>query len=771
MTLVRDDIPFTRLPSPYKNSTDFSTYCIATRLHPYGIKPVDVVNVYAPPARWSPGQGTQERPFNPDQLEVSHRTIVGGDFNAHCATWDPYQRECGMGRAMEEWSVANGLVLLNDGSHTRFNPATGGRSTPDVTFVSADIASGALWTVDANLGSDHLPILITIPSKSQPQRKGRGRFNYKKANWEGYEKTLTDLIGPWQEEAASLPVDTLNTRLTSAIMKAAKRNIPFGRGNRKREPFWNEDCEEAVQKRDALLADATAPNHTREDVERYLAQREETAKIIQEEMEDQVRQKIMGLGTDGDLWRVLEELDGRCPAAKPAATIKRPTVPGCLPPKRDAASDREKAECFCKSYARASRLQKDKQSDRPIIKEARAAVKNCTCEGTRSDMCSPFTQEELRAALACLSTGKSPGIDGVANELLLHLPKAAEEVLLLLFNKSWESGVVPAAWRKAEIVAIPKKGKPPDAPESYRPISLLCSASKLLERLVQARLSYWLESRHLLTPNQAGFRRGHSTTDQIARVTQSIFDSFEQPKPGRAVLALLDFQRAYDRVWRAALLAKLARLQVPAHVIAWIKGFLSDRRARVRWGAVSSNWKVFQEGLPQGSVLAPLLWLVYMNDIDQDIPADVQASLYADDVAILSTGRSLRGCAETLQPALDVIDTWTRKWKVLPSVNKCSATYFSLDPKETGGKVAPPPSHSPRGAAETRTEADLSRHHSRRTAHLHSTHRVAPLPHGQEAPMSPGAGGESVRLQEENPADRLHRLYPSHLRLWRRSLP
>ena len=350
MTLVRDDIPFTKLPSPYGNHTDFSTYCIATRLHPKGMKPLDVVNLYAPPARWSPGQGTQERSFKPERLVVGNRTIVGGDFNAHCPTWDPYQRQCGMGHNLEEWSVANGLVILNDGSYTRFDPATGGRSAPDVTFATADIASGALWTVDANLGSDHLPMSIAIPSKAQPQCKGRGRFNFKKADWNGYESTLMELIGPWQEEAASLPADRLNTRLTSAIMKAAKRNIPFGRGSRQRESFWNEECEEATQKRDALLQDATAPNHTREDVERYLIQREKTATVIQEEMEEHARLKIMGLGTDGDLWRVLEELDGRQPSARPAATIRRPRVPGCQPPTRDAASDFEKAECFCKAY-------------------------------------------------------------------------------------------------------------------------------------------------------------------------------------------------------------------------------------------------------------------------------------------------------------------------------------------------------------------------------------------------------------------------------------
>ena len=201
------------------------------------------------------------------------------------------------------------------------------------------------------------------------------------------------------------------------------------------------------------------------------------------------------------------------------------------------------------------------------------------------------------------------------------------------------------------------------------------------------------------TPEPPGCRNAIGRTDplsrrrglpsKIARITQGIFDSFERPQPGRAALALLDFQRAYDRVWRAALLAKLARLQVPAHTIAWINGFLSDRRARVRWETAASRRKVFQEGGTQCWLRSCLLWLVYMNDIDDDMPADVEVSLYADDVAIISTDRTLQGCSAKLQSALDTIDAWTERWKVLPSINKCPVTYFTLNPKETRGKATP----------------------------------------------------------------------------------
>ena len=159
--------------------------------------------------------------------------------------------------------------------------------------------------------------------------------------------------------------------------------------------------------------------------------------------------------------------------------------------------------------------------------------------------------------------------------------------------------------------------------------------------------------------------------------------------PKRAVLVLLDFARAYDRVWRAALYAKMGRLGIPGCTIRWVKSLLSDRRARVRWGATLSDSRVFQEGLPQGSVLAPILWLCYVNDIDDGMPQEVLRSLYADDVALLSTGRSIDECCTKLQPCLNHVDEWLNQWKVTPSINKCCTTPFTLDPKESNGRARP----------------------------------------------------------------------------------
>ena len=382
-------------------------------------------------------------------------------------------------------------------------------------------------------------------------------------------------------------------------------------------------------------------------------------------------------------------VDGRKPPAKPAEPLTRQGLPGRPAPTRQAVTDREKANALCQAYAAVSRIPSNKAADRPIKLEARAAVATCECHGQRTGPCAPFSPAELDAALTKLNTGKSPGPDGVPNELLQQLSTRGKTLLLALVNKSWTAADVPASWRTAEIVAIPKKGKPPSELSSYRPISLLSTTSKLTERLIQARLQHWLEERGKLNPNQAGFRRGRSTVDQLGRLSQRIFDAFETRKPHRAVLVLLDFARAYDRVWRAALLCKMARMGIPGCFIRWIRAFLSDRRARVRWGAARSDSRVFQEGLPQGSVLAPLLWLVYVNDIDEGMPEHISRSLFADDVALLACARTAGDCDTLLQPCLNMIDDWLQRWKVTPSVSKCTATMFSLDPQESGGKVKP----------------------------------------------------------------------------------
>ena len=155
-------------------------------------------------------------------------------------------------------------------------------------------------------------------------------------------------------------------------------------------------------------------------------------------------------------------------------------------------------------------------------------------------------------------------------------------------------------------------------------------------------------------------------------------ERFERQFDKRTVLALVDFRRAFDTVWHMGLLHKLLGVGVPICCVRWIRQFLADRRACVRVGESCSTHRIFRAGVPQGAVLSPLLFLLYINDIVEDMPADVEVSLYADDVALWAGGSTIPAASRRVQAALLVLERWAQRWKLAISPEKSEAAAFAL---------------------------------------------------------------------------------------------
>ena len=161
-------------------------------------------------------------------------------------------------------------------------------------------------------------------------------------------------------------------------------------------------------------------------------------------------------------------------------------------------------------------------------------LRKASCEDASSlhnSFCSPFSLTELSTAICNLFSYTASGPDQIAYPLLKHLPEPAQLLLLSLFNKSWHSHTFPSCWKPTTIIPIHKPGKPTSSPSSFRPISLTSCISKRFERLILSRLTFYLESNHLLSTCQAGFRPGRSPLDQILTLSQSIWDGFQKKKP------------------------------------------------------------------------------------------------------------------------------------------------------------------------------------------------------------------------------------------------
>jgi ribonuclease HI len=260
--------------------------------------------------------------------------------------------------------------------------------------------------------------------------------------------------------------------------------------------------------------------------------------------------------------------------------------------------------------------------------------------------------------------------------MLKHLGHRAKRTLLQIFNLSWHSGKFPSKWKEAHIRPILKKGKEKSKPENYRPVSLLSCTGKLLERVINARLLWHLESNHLLTPTQTGYRQHHSTEEQLAFLTQDIEDGFQEKKKTLAVF--FDLSKAFDTVWKEGLLLKLLRMKVCGKMYNWLHDFLFQRTARVKLDGTLSNLVKMREGVPQGGVVSPTLFLVYINDIVSSVPRHVSNTLHADDFAVWASETSTGTATHRIQTTINRVSSWTNTWALNINTLKTTATLFSL---------------------------------------------------------------------------------------------
>ena len=161
---------------------------------------------------------------------------------------------------------------------------------------------------------------------------------------------------------------------------------------------------------------------------------------------------------------------------------------------------------------------------------------------------------------------------------------------------------------------------------------------------------------------QGGFSRG--TEDQVLRLTQSISDGFQAKPALRTILALLDFSKAYDRVWREDLLNTLLLKGISTRMVRWVAGFINNREAKVRLNGTLSRPQVLRQGLLQGSVLSPLLYLFVIDSLRDCIPVGVECSLYADDMALPSQSRNKLEAQAAVEAAVDAVQAWSLKKKL-----------------------------------------------------------------------------------------------------------
>lgn len=313
----------------------------------------------------------------------------------------------------------------------------------------------------------------------------------------------------------------------------------------------------------------------------------------------------------------------------------------------------------------------------------------------------PIAIEEVYRALKGLGSSTAPGPDEIPSLFLKKSPPVVRNILTAMFSASWRCGVLPRSWRHANSFCLYKNGNRSD-PSSYRIISITSIISRAFERIVKERLTSFLEKRSFFAVDQAGFRHALSTLDHIYLLRRDTLNAMRRGKQLPTIF--LDIIKAFDRVPHDKLLYKLFKhAGITGKAWAWLRSFLSDRTFCITQGSLRSKMVSASAGVPQGAVLSPLLFIIYINDIVKDNLSGVHESLFADDIAAWPPGLRymLRSQYKDLRHYLAFISDWSRKWLLSFSVKKSALVVFSHkrylcpEPKpllRLRGKVLPMPS-------------------------------------------------------------------------------
>ena len=287
--------------------------------------------------------------------------------------------------------------------------------------------------------------------------------------------------------------------------------------------------------------------------------------------------------------------------------------------------------------------------------------------------CEPVTVLEVTNLINSLNVTKSSGPDNISPLLVKENCLFLCEPLAYLFNLSLEKGIVPSNLKTAKVVPIFKKGDVHTA-SNYRPISLLSIFNKLLERLVYKRMYNFLNKNQTLYEFQFGFRKNHSTSLALLEVVDNCYKQLDE---NNIILGIyLDLQKAFDTVDHSILLHKLYYYGIRGTTYDWLKSYLCNREQyTVVNNHQSSNGRVIC-GVPQGSVLGPLLFLIYVNDISQAVPGN-KLKLFADDTNLFLYGKTLVDLENQANSCLSQLDLWFVANRLSLNIEKTCYTLFS----------------------------------------------------------------------------------------------
>lgn len=584
-----------------------------------------------------------------------------GDYNARHSLWN-CARSNKAGRILhQEYEAADFYIHAPD-APTRLPSGRGRPSTLDLV-ISNNSVQMSKPVAHVELSSDHLPVTFTIDANVPVTQAGRIVRCFDRANWSTFARKIDLEVDPTTAWLNDLDrpekIDAAVDKISEIVKAAEEAAVPTRRILPKKNDIPDElkllirlrnvRRRQFIRRRDPLIG--AVVDHLNNIISTKSA----------EHRNRNFGELLRNLDNGSNkFWKLTRNLRNTVKYSPPL------NVNGNL-----VVSPSQKAEALATAFATAHN---NEEAGDP---ETTAAVENALHRVRTTNPALPHAAlvkpKEVKSIIRAMKNRKAPGRDGIRNTCLKHLPRKGLVALTKIFNACLALGYFPVGWKHANVIAIPKANKDITNPGNYRPISLLSSLSKILERLILARMNRHLESEEIIPHEQFGFKVGHSTVHQLARITQKVKRGFLTGKSTGMVL--LDVEKAYDSVWQDAVVYKLLRSNLQPYLVKIVESFLTNRSFLVTVNGESSTVHNIPFGVPQGSVLSPTLY----NILTSDVPMvdGVSYAFFADDTAFLASDKDPQIVVTHLQAAQNNLEDFQRKWRIKLNAGKTQSIFFT----------------------------------------------------------------------------------------------
>lgn len=625
------------------------------KIHNCSTGPVYFCSFYRPPGK--PLDYIQFLRHDLEKIRSKHnrkpaRIIIAGDFNYPSINWDTNSAPC--------QSEGDSLLDILRDFHLEqmVREPTYFRSTlPHVLDLLITSHPEMITDIQVNEEiSDHCYISSNLWWKLTHTIRKKQIKLYNKGNYDQIKKDLTNFKEDYLKSASSCSVDENWTKIKMAIIDTVNKNIPTKTvtNNKKRNyPWIDRVVRRNIKMRNKLAAKMKA-DPSEENRNKYKKQRNKTTNILRNSYKHHTEKIIGNLKQNPkNFYKFIN-----------SKKVVNSTIPPLNISNYVTETVKEQAKCLNQQFS--SVFSREQTDYIPYI----------PCDYNRM----PDIEVEetgVKKLLNNIDISKSCGPDGIPSRILKDCSEIISPIYTSLFNQSLKSACLPLDWRTANIFPLHKKGSKA-LPANYRPISLTSITCKLLEHIVASSIHRHLNLCSILTPLQHGFRANHSCETQLILAVNDWSHSLDKNIHTDAII--FDFSKAFDVVPHQRLLSKLNSYGIGNGTLNWIGSFLCNRQQRVVIDGTASEWTPVLSGVPQGTVLGPLLFILYINDIIQGVNSNIR--LFADDCILYREIHSIEDQI-ILQNDINTLHNWATKWHMKFNSSKCYVLPISRRRKHT----------------------------------------------------------------------------------------